>query len=69
MEGLYIGPAEAEEIARVSTQRDEVDRQVGQARLRWFRDRTPESLERWRQALLQQRKTDEDYWEVTGPYL
>jgi hypothetical protein len=69
MEGLYIGPAEAEEIARVSTQRDEVDRQVGQARLRWFRDRTPENLERWREALLQQRKTDEDYWEVTGPYL
>ena len=69
MEGLYIGPAEAEEIARVSTQRDEVDRQVGQARLRWFRDRTPENLERWREALLQQRKTDQDYWEVTGPYL
>ena len=69
MEGLDIGPAEAEEIARVSIQRDEVDRLVGQARLRWYRDRTPENFKDWCQSLILQRRTDEDYWEVTGAYL
>jgi hypothetical protein len=61
--------ASIERIAHVSQHRDQVDREVGEARLRWYRDRTEESFARWREALSRQRKADEEYWEVTAAFL